>query len=574
MFTINKIKIKNVKGKSNWDHTFDGLCSNKVNLFVAPNGEGKSSIAVAFKASAHGNIKLEKSDYYQGDENNEPSLRIEYTTDGNTCEVVSDNTHGEISRTFSVFSISNPLYAKATGRSIGNYATHTAALCIQDLEVCEIPANDSIPYKFIDYKRQFGTGTPNLNNFLSSEDGIEFILDNKNLFEKCLSQIRLRNVLNNLNSNNIQVEELIKHDTLKRVLQDLKSKFSIAEEDAARYLIQLVSLLRQVGFDVVKNALAWKNYNKLKKILNQRIDDFNTTGLDLRTRQSHNKLSISFGRANRMSNGERDVLFFVTSLMAVESRLGRKPGILVIDEVFDYLDGANLLAVQYYLSQMIKKVKDEGKVVIPIIMTHLDPAVFANYCFKGMAVHYLTNKSKIGLDDSMAYLLLVRSQLRKNNDSMLNDFESHLLHYHPDNWIIPQDILNLLPKNFFIDSFNLREYLYQEVTEKYLTDADYNALAVIIALRIKVEEKTVAMIPCEHQQEYYEKHGSKEKLHYAEECGCELPEIFYLLQPLYNDSAHLRVGSGSEKENKNKIESAYLKLYSPVIKMMIKEVFQ
>lgn len=37
---ISKIKIQNIKGKATWENTFDGLCSNKVNLFVAPNGFG------------------------------------------------------------------------------------------------------------------------------------------------------------------------------------------------------------------------------------------------------------------------------------------------------------------------------------------------------------------------------------------------------------------------------------------------------------------------------------------------------------------------------------------------------
>ena len=43
---ISKIKIQNIKGKATWENTFDGLCSNKVNLFVAPNGFGKSTLTV------------------------------------------------------------------------------------------------------------------------------------------------------------------------------------------------------------------------------------------------------------------------------------------------------------------------------------------------------------------------------------------------------------------------------------------------------------------------------------------------------------------------------------------------
>ena len=61
---------------------------------------------------------------------------------------------------------------------------------------------------------------------------------------------------------------------------------------------------------------------------------------------------------------------------------------------------------------------------------------------------------------------------------------------------------------------------------------------------------------------------------YTERFTDELPEPFYLLQPLYNDALHLRNnGYGHEQETKNKIESAYLKTSSGIIKEMIREVF-
>ena len=49
---ISRIKIQNIKGKKSWENVFDGLYSNKVNLFVAPNGFGKSTLTTAFIAAA------------------------------------------------------------------------------------------------------------------------------------------------------------------------------------------------------------------------------------------------------------------------------------------------------------------------------------------------------------------------------------------------------------------------------------------------------------------------------------------------------------------------------------------
>ena len=115
--------------------------------------------------------------------------------------------------------------------------------------------------------------------------------------------------------------------------------------------------------------------------------------------------------------------------------------------------------------------------------------------------------------------------------------------------------------------------MYSEV-EKYLNGLDYNAPAVIIGLRIKVEEKTIGLLPQEKCEEYYAKLGSKNKLAFAGDCDVDLPEIFYLLQPLYNDSAHLRSsGRGADRENRNKIVSAYLKISSQIIRTMIADVF-
>lgn len=305
--------------------------------------------------------------------------------------------------------------------------------------------------------------------------------------------------------------------------------------------------------------------------MNERIADFNTTGLSLRCSNSKGKAYLSFGRAARMSNGERDVLSFVASLLVFESKLSEKPSILIIDEVFDYLDGANLLAVQYYLSKIIESVNESGNVIFPIIMTHLDPQVFKSYCLKRMAIHYLENRSSIDLNDKVVQLLFLRSALRQKNDKDCESLERNMLHYNPNNWIIPKDLLSYLPEGFWADSQSFKDYLKEEI-EKYISGKDFNALAVVIALRNKIEEKTVKLLPDEKKEDYYNKHGADKKLAYVEYCGCDLPELFYLVQPLCNDSAHLT--NGKDIENKNKMESVYMMLCSKQIQEMIRKIYE
>lgn len=542
---------------------------------MAPNGYGKSTITTAFHAAARGKMKLAKHDYFEGNGTNEPSIELEYTVDNEKKTVVTDLEKGELSKEFTIFTINNPLYAKATGRNMGSYATRTAEMFIEEIEVCDVPQRCIIEYRFKDMRGKLGKRIKNLSKFLSSEDGLEFILSNREYFDKCIKQKRLSSFLDDIISKkeSPELEALSKYPIIKMIVDKLSKDFSLNYKAAIDYLIQIVELLKKDEIKEFQNSLAWVKYNNNKKNLDERLADFNTTGLDIHSFSHKNKLVIQFGRAGRMSNGERDILYFVASLLVFEYKLNKKPGILIIDEVFDYLDGINLLAAQYYISQLITRVKKAEKLVFPIIMTHLDPAVFANYNFKKMAVHYLDNKSKIDLQDKVVKLLTLRSKLNENKDPNAGELEKHMLHFYPSNWAIPEEIKVQLSDDFWQDSCSFRGYIYSEV-EKYIDGLDYNPLAVIIGLRVKIEEKTVAYLPEEVKEEYYQKTGSKNKLEFAECYDADLPEIFFLMRPLYNDPAHLRCsGRGAETENRNKIKSAYLKLSSAVVKKMIKDVF-
>lgn len=133
--------------------------------------------------------------------------------------------------------------------------------------------------------------------------------------------------------------------------------------------------------DILVKVQSYLAYKSLKESVDERLADFNTTGRTIRTHEDRGKLVVRFDRANSMSNGERDILSFVASITVAEYYFKKTVGILVIDEIFDYLDGSNMLAVQYYLSELIKRCKISGKVLYPLVFTHLDPAVFSNYYF-------------------------------------------------------------------------------------------------------------------------------------------------------------------------------------------------
>lgn len=90
---ITNIKIKNIKGYGDpgldWNLSQTPIKSNKINLVVAPNGTGKSSLAVALQYVENVRIELkEKHRHNPYDENLHPLVSI--TIDGNT--LICDDT--------------------------------------------------------------------------------------------------------------------------------------------------------------------------------------------------------------------------------------------------------------------------------------------------------------------------------------------------------------------------------------------------------------------------------------------------------------------------------------------------
>lgn len=90
MNLIRRIKIENIKGKSNFEVTFTDLTANQPNIVVAPNGYGKSTIATAFKVAQRGKLKLDPRDVYQQNPDNHPKLEIELIGDHAGRYVASD----------------------------------------------------------------------------------------------------------------------------------------------------------------------------------------------------------------------------------------------------------------------------------------------------------------------------------------------------------------------------------------------------------------------------------------------------------------------------------------------------
>ena len=74
---ITHIEIRNVKGIQHKVFDFK-IIPNKPSIMVAPNGFGKSSLAIAFKSLSNNQFRLKDDDLYEGESTNRPYLEVRY----------------------------------------------------------------------------------------------------------------------------------------------------------------------------------------------------------------------------------------------------------------------------------------------------------------------------------------------------------------------------------------------------------------------------------------------------------------------------------------------------------------
>src|SRR5690606_23422178 len=130
-----------------------------------------------------------------------------------------------------------------------------------------------------------------------------------------------------------------------------------------------------------KEACKHSNYQLDKQRFQSTLSNFNCTWKGIRPSETAGRLVVKFPKAIHISNGQRDILAFIAMLFRARQHLKKEANILIIDEVFDYLDDANMTAAQYYITTFIKDFKDDGRRLYPIILTHLNPNYFKNFAF-------------------------------------------------------------------------------------------------------------------------------------------------------------------------------------------------
>ena len=247
-------------------------------------------------------------------------------------------------------------------------------------------------------------------------------------------------------------------------------------------------------------------------------------------------------------------------LFRAKRHLKKDANILIIDEVFDYLDDANLIAAQYYITTFIKEFVDEGKRLYPIILTHLNPNYFKNFTFSKQKVYYL-DKTNIQVNQHITKLLRNRE-----NTTIKDDVVKYLLHYEPRHINKRAEFRALRLRELWGESDNFHQFLFAEV-DNYLNGRQFCPFAVCGAVRVKVEE--IAYLKLQNpaaQTAFLTTKKTRNKLEKAEEMGIISPESHYLLGIIYNEGMHWKDG----QDNVSPIAS---KLENKTINKLINDVF-
>jgi len=577
---IRVIEIEHIKGIQSKRFALD-ITPNRPSLLVAPNGFGKSSLATAFNSMNNRRIDLDEDDLYAENIANLPRIYVEYVRpDGTVATLEATNGTNTISAEIDYFVINNQTKPKGNASTFGGFGNARASLIIEDVVLVDrIPDNTSFNYSFRDSQARFGVCSrvlPNSNAVLANLLLVEQLSENYLALQRGNGdriQGRINAIIADINAQQGTAPVLLDWITANRLadlkqidylntIGDLIHTFDIGyNSEAKSYLaaIQLIWLYNQ-DLNNFKAAYVFSNYKLDKQRFDNTLSTFNCTWKSIRSSETGGKLVVKFPKAIHISNGQRDILTFISMLFRAKRNLKKAANILIIDEVFDYLDDANLTAAQYYITTFIKEYDSLGKRIYPLILTHLNPNYFKNFAFSNQKVYYLDNTA-IQVSPHMIRLLRNRE-----NATIKADLDKFLLHYDPGTISKRAEFRALTLPETWGEGNNFVQHLNNEVTN-YLANQPYDPFAVCGALRVKIEEIAYNKLPSpESRTAFLSTHKTRSKLEKAEEMGFVSPESHYLLGIIYNEGMHW-------KDNQDNVSPIASKLENLTIKKLIRDVF-
>ena len=579
---ITNITITNIKGFGTTDNSLDlELRNNRVNIVVAPNGLGKSSLATAIKCvSRNGrHIIVDDDDKYKKDKTLVPSVSITL----NGTEYVTDNNRNEINSVLSCKVINSRIMANTTSKIIGSLTSTKGYIDISDIDVTKVVHKPNFNYKMSEIQHIFGTNgrkvIKDISNLMSNKNFLIALPDLFPALEKFKTRKRetlvedVNQTIRNVKDVEKQIDDscfsnIEKDNYYQNVIHYVSNYIALNNKlDTFQVFFQLDKLYQNHRKEI-SELCHWASYEKYKSDLADSIQRFNTsTWAQAEIHETKGNLVIQFPKADELSNGQRDILTFITQLIIASSQLSTtKKNLVIIDEVFDYMDDATQIAAQYYLSKMLDI--DKGNIYL-IMLTHLDPNNFRSYIFnkRKINIQYLT-KSNIAISDPMRAFITYRDSLR-TGEELYNKLSRYFFHYDPDCTIdltgeeIPES--QNLKKTWF-KLLTFKEYILEELNKYLKEQGDYDPYSVCFALRFGIEKQVYNSLRSDvEKQKFIDTFGTEKKLDFAENHNAQHSDSFHILAAIYNDAEHSNDFTNDKR--------CIFKLQNKVIRDIIKTIF-
>lgn len=554
------IHVKDVKGICDTSIRCE-IYPNKPNFLVAPNGSGKTSLATAFASLNQKRLNLQERDYPKNRSMISPLLEVQFEAED---PLVANAETNEIGKYADTYVINSGLYAKASSRAFGSVRTAQGSLRVPTVVLrSSIPEKPSIVYAATDARKRFPIS---LKRHVSNLRKLG-VFDNLAFLKKVDACVRCHPrgsrqgridsfvrwtegavaAREDLSSPGVAAEAHAMKEPILGIA-DVIEEYYPCETTVSLYLnaIQVFELYESQR-DAIRGTIAWLEYEAMRRDVNELLAGVNTSGSELKAVVQKGSLVVEFPDRSRVSNGELDILRFVSCLFKARASLKKDRSILIIDEVFDYLDEANLLVAQHFLLKMMQDYKESGRSLYAIILTHLDPSLMASYRFKTKHVSYFPIVEYGTACSWMRALLVDRDRCRKADRHISDDVSKRYLHYSEEDARNESVEGYLAGKGVPADLRSASAFRgrCEEELKKYVNEESYDPTLVCCGLRVVVERLAcgqLTQVAC--REEFVATNGTVNKLDYATLHGAHVPEAHYLLGAVYNSCMHLKGRDG------------------------------
>lgn len=560
--------IKNIKGFGDTPVVFSmDLLPRKINLVYAPNGSGKSSLTAALRALVKGRMHVPVYDAHKKNGKAVCTMSVKLNNDA-TQVYKAHKGLNQISNILHPFIIDSRLIGKTQNEDGQDDGQVTRGiLYVKPITIIDrIPREIRSAYSLNDIRESFGRKKRVLNSIESYLNNPLIVSRFRSILDvlEFSTKARMTSAINSLidTLNNIEGNYTTLHDRVEekhfrriesynRYQEYLKLSKKILPQDSDSlthflffYQLRFIYMSNKEEF---RAAIERDEYEVLKKrfLLDSYI--LKSPWKKLEIVEENNQLIAKFPQSDEISSGQRDVMILRVLLAIFRNSLSSGYNLLVIDDVFEYLDDANKLVAEYYLKELLK-LRDPD--IFIVLLSHLEKRSFRTHLIGESDINevYMLGSDCARITDVKG-LTAFREKLNAERtpgdakDVLYGKMSRFLFHYAPDT----EDLRPLIHPYIGADNPGLKEkygdkntfytFLVGELN-KYFGNQEYDPYAVATAARIIEEKLLFQNLPDANKQGFIDTFETLKKIEYCENIGHVVPDTYRFITSIHNEADH------------------------------------